>query len=175
MDKKRIFIAIPISHRLQEEILRWEKKYKKLPVRWLLGKNIHITLIPPWYEDNIEAIIEKLKGIKGKPFNLEFNRVSYGPNLKQPRLIWAEGKAPKKIIYLKNELEKIFPEHKSDYNNWLMHITIARFEPEMFSYFPIKTLNEKVLWRDNINSFVLMESHLSRSGADYEVLEEFKF
>jgi 2'-5' RNA ligase len=105
---------------------------------------------------------------------LEFNKVSYGPNPKRPRLIWAKGKAPEKIIYLKNELEKIFPEYKSDYKDWLMHITIARFDPEIFYSFPIKVLDEKVVWRDRAGSFVLMESHLSRSGADYEVLEEFK-
>ncbi|MCL5733861.1 MAG: RNA 2',3'-cyclic phosphodiesterase [Patescibacteria group bacterium] len=175
MKNKRIFIAIPISSRLQEEIFKWEKKYEKLPVRWLAGKNIHITLIPPWYEDNVEAIIKKIESVKGESFDIEFSKVSYGSDQKRPRLIWAEGKASERIIRLKDELEKIFSERKSDYKDWLMHITIARFNPDVFSSFPVKSLNEKVVWRDRVNSFVLMESHLSSSGADYEVLKEFKF
>ncbi|MCL4437609.1 2'-5' RNA ligase family protein [Patescibacteria group bacterium] len=145
MSNKRIFIAVPISKYLQEEIFNWEKKYEKLPVRWLSGKNIHITIIPPWYEDNLEVIIEKLESVKGEPFNVEFSKVSYGFDPKQPRLIWAEGKAPEKIIRLKAELEKIFPEYKSEYKDWLMHITIARFDPAAFSSFPVKSLDEKVL------------------------------
>ncbi len=175
MNKKRIFIAVPISGRLQAEIFEWEKKYEKLPVRWLSGKNIHITLVPPWYTDDVGAVIDKLRSVKGEPFEIEFDKVSYGSDPKQPRLIWAGGKAPKEIIRLKDELEKIFPEYKSDYKDWLMHITIARFDPGTFSSFPVKRLDEEVLWRDSIGSFVLMESHLSHSGADYEILEELKF
>ena len=174
MGKKRIFIAVPITKYLQEEIFKWEKKYKNLPVRWLSGKNIHITLIPPWYESDINSVVSKLKKVEGEPLDIEFNKVSYGYAPKRPSLIRAEGHAPDKLINLKSELEKIFPEHKSGYKDWLMHITIARFNPETFSSFPVKSLDEKVAWRDKINSFVLMESHLSRSGADYEVLKEFK-
>jgi hypothetical protein len=46
---------------LQKKILTWEKILKPLPVRWILGKNMHITLIPPWYAT--EAEIKKIKNI----------------------------------------------------------------------------------------------------------------
>ncbi len=143
-------------------------------IRRLAGKNLHITLIPPWYTDNIDAVVKKLNKVSCPPFDIEFHKVAYGPDPKRPRLIWAEGTASEGAVCLKDRLEKMFPEYKSTYKEWLVHMTIARFKPEEFSSFPIKKLDEKVLWKDKIKTFILMESHLSREGADYEVLEEFK-
>ena len=144
-----------------------------MPVRWLAGKNLHITLIPPWYSDNVEAVIKKLKKIKCPPFDINFSKVAYGPDPKRPRLIWAEGIASEEVACLKDGLEKMFPEYKSTYKKWLVHMTIARFRQEEFPSFSIKKIDEKVSWQDRIESFVLMESHLSREGADYEILETF--
>lgn len=52
-------------------------------------------------------------------------------------------------------------------------MTLIRFNPGSFSKFEVKKLDEEVLWQDRVDSFVLMESHLSRSGANYKFLEEF--
>lgn len=169
---RRIFIAISISPKLQQEILAWEKAYRQLPVRWLAGKNLHITLIPPWYTDNVESVIEKLRNLEMKTFHIEFDRVTYGPDSKRPRLIWAEGKAFKEILELKSCLEKILNK-KPEKRQFTLHLTVARFHPETFSSFPAKQLDERVLWQEKIKSFVLMESYLSREGADYEVLYKF--
>jgi 2'-5' RNA ligase len=174
MRKRRIFIAITISKQLQAEILRWSQKYKKLPVRWLAGKNLHITLVPPWHEIDIENQIFKIKKIKAEPFIIEFTKVTFGPNPNQPRLIWSIAKAQPQIFHLKNKLEMIFPEHKKIQRDFITHLTIARFDNKKFSSFPIKKIDEDVLWQDEVNSFVLMESRLSPKGADYEILETFK-
>lgn len=176
--KKRVFVGIKINEPLQKEILGWTKKYEKLPVRWLEGKNLHLTLIPPWYADENEidkigrAIGEVVKGVG--PIEAEFNEVSYGPDPRRPRLIWVEGKAPRELVELKEKLTRELGQREEN-RAFLLHLTIARFRPETFSSFPIKQLNEKVGWRDTISSIVLFESLLSREGAEYEVLGEYKF
>ncbi len=40
----RIFIAFPISERLQKEVVKYSEFYPDLAVNWLEGKNLHITL-----------------------------------------------------------------------------------------------------------------------------------
>lgn len=181
----RIFIAIPISEKLQQEILSWEEKYKKLlvvskvepPVRWLAGKNLHITLIPPWYADNngIKNLKLKIKDSMTslKPFKIQFEKVTYGPDPRRPRLIWTEGPTPKGLPELKAKLEKAL-DQKQEKRLFKLHLTIARFRPEDFKNFPVKKLDEEVDWRNEVNKIILMESHLARSGADYEVLSKFK-
>lgn len=168
---KRIFIAVPISQSLQTEIATWAEKYFTLPVRWLQEKNLHITLIPPWYEHNIEEVFSLLDSVRGKakPFEMKFERVSLGPNPREPRLIWAEGKAPTELLTLKEALEKAIGK-KGEHQFFKMHLTLARFRPEDFTLFPKKKIDEKILWRERASSVVLMESHLSPKGADYEVL-----
>lgn len=176
--KRRIFVAVSISKTLQDKILAWEKRWqsasRRIPVRWLAGKNLHITLVPPWYTEDVEAVKQQLAkvrfvGTKGD-FVMAFRRVTYGPDPRHPRLIWAEGEAPREMVALKEKIEKalrVKPERRA----FLLHLTIARFRTETFSSFPVKTLNKKVAWRDTVSSFVLMESRLSSAGADYEILE----
>lgn len=172
--ERRIFTAIPIPRLLQEKILLWEKKYAIPEARWLAGKNLHITLIPPWYEKDCEEAIRRLKKIEGSgEIDIEFQGVSYGPTMKEPRLIWASGDAPRKLLDLKEKAEETLGR-KSECLPWLMHLTLARFDPRDFSRFPLKNLNEKVLWKECVSSVVLMESFLNSSGADYEIIAEAK-
>lgn len=173
MKKRRLFVAVPISKRLQDEIVEWEQQWQKLPVRWLAGKNLHITLVPPWYEKDVENVKRQLTRAslvtRRSTCVMKFDRVTYGPDPRHPRLIWAQGQAPQALVQLKERIEaalQVKPERRA----FRLHLTIARFRPETFSSFSTKTLNEKVIWRDTVLSFVLMESHLSRGGADYEVL-----
>jgi len=193
---KRIFIAVPISEELQKGILEWEKDFQSRfslskgqkenrgssmawpsgPVRWLSGKNLHITIVPPWYEDNIDKIAGKLKkvALKFEPFGIVFKRINYGPDPKKPHLIWAENMPSKKMIELKDESEKAMGT-ASDYHRWTMHLTLARFGPETFSSFPVKKLDEIIYWPEKVDSLVIMESHLNPVEAEYETLEEVKF
>lgn len=181
LPKKRLFIAIPISANLQKEILRFQKQFPRLNVRWLYGKNLHITLIPPWYEENVENLkttLKKIKESKNKigSIKLLFEKVAFGPDPRAPRLIWAEGETPQSLIVLKHELDQILLKEKIiqkiENRPFRLHMTLARFRPENFHKFPIKKLNEKISWEEDVTSIVLMESHLSPRGADYEILDE---
>jgi len=168
--KKRIFAALGISTELQGEILSFERAFFDFPVRWVEGKNLHITLVPPWYEENTDAALKKLERVENSgAFDVYFRSVSYGPNQKFPRLIWAEGKTPGALLALKREAHKALgiPEEKRPL---LLHLTLARFQPEEFSSFRVKHLHEKVAWRDTVSSVLLMESRLAPSGADYEII-----
>ncbi|OGL88098.1 2'-5' RNA ligase [Candidatus Uhrbacteria bacterium RIFCSPLOWO2_02_FULL_49_11] len=171
--KKRIFIALPVSESLQNEIIAWEQSFSDLPVRWLKGKNLHITLVPPWEIDDTDKIVTLLNGSKfvTERIELRFDRVSFGPNPREPRLIWAEGQTVNQLSVIRNQLYETLgfsPESRP----YKLHLTLARFRPEQFASFPTQTLNEKVTWQDTATSFVLMESHLLPTGADYEILVE---
>ncbi|MEK7122663.1 MAG: RNA 2',3'-cyclic phosphodiesterase [Patescibacteria group bacterium] len=174
MSKRRIFVALPIEKKLQDEILAWEEQFTKLSVRWLTGKNLHVTLVPPWYTEDVEEVCEKLTTCEGSidECDIAFTRVSYGATPREPRLILTEGETPLQLTALKQRIENALaaePEKRS----YKLHLTLARFRPETFPSFPIQKLDEHVAWHQACTRFVLMESHLSRSGADYEILTSF--
>ena len=186
---RRLFIALPISKAFQEEILHWEMAYTKFPVRWLTGKNLHVTLIPPWHATDDVEVKELLAEVGSPaPIPLIFRRIAFGPDPHAPRLIWAEGDAPPALVALRDRIAEALGQEPAasltrgeprpanagrEHRPFRLHLTLARFREEQFPSFPIRTLDEQVDWRDTAHSFVLMESHLARTGADYEVRAEF--
>ena len=180
--RRRIFVALPISKDSQNKIEEWGRDYQNLPVRWIKGKNLHVTLIPPWYTAKVHEVIDRLKSLNNviEPFTITFQEVAFGPNSKRPRLIWASGDSPSKIITLKSKLEECLGR-KKEKREFMSHLTIARFKKEDFAKFLIKNLprtmsvrglHDKVFWQEKVSSFLLMESHLKRGGAEYEKLAE---
>ncbi len=137
--------------------------------------NIHITLIPPWREKDIEKVKQLLRlSIKNyHPFKAEFNRISFGPNAKKPRLIWIEGKESKAMLSLKENLEKVLKK-KKEKRDFKPHITIARFKEKDYFGFRIKEINGKVSWIENIEAIYLYESKTLPSGAEYKILGKIK-
>lgn len=187
---RRIFLAIHASSALQAEAIAWQANYERLPVRWLKGHNLHLTLIPPWYESDIEKVKSKIEkaGNTVRPFAIRFERVTYGPNPRSPRLIWAEGRTPREMEDLKSKIENLLRQQpaasqergeprlggpRRENRPFRLHLTLARFHPEDFSQFPLKHLDSPVDWRNEVKSFVLMESHLAPGGAEYEILETY--
>ena len=62
----------------------------------------------------------------------------------------------------------------SERDDFLLHLTIARFNPSEFRRFRAREINDKINWKDGAREFAIMRSRLSRGGADYEIIEKFK-
>jgi 2'-5' RNA ligase len=175
--KKRIFVGIKIQPELYLKIDNWRKKYLRLPVRWIDNNNLHITLIPPWYEDG-EGIIRRVKEVKEaieglKAFNISFNNVCLSPTLSNPRLIWAEGEIPEELLTIKSKLEKILGQ-EPEKREYKLHLTLARFSGRDYKLFSINNINDNVIWEQTIDSFCLFESLLSSKGAEYKTIKDFR-
>ena len=172
---RRIFVAIPASKSVQDAVYTWRKQYRNLPVRWIAPKNLHVTVIPPWEEEDIEAVMDALRMAEGAagPFTLDFTLVRYGPTLREPRLIWAEGEAPDQLFAAKHHIERALTRNPGT-KPFRLHLTVARFDPARFPKFSVQDMKDVISWTEEARMFVLMESVLSPSGADYTVLGEFR-
>jgi RNA 2',3'-cyclic 3'-phosphodiesterase len=175
--KTRAFIAIVAPPELQKNVADWQARSPIKNVRWLATEALHITLIPPFYVDEkgLEEAKEKCRSVRSGAgaFAVKFDTVSFGPDKREPRLIWASGQAPAGLITLQKLLAEKFGTDK-DQRKFLLHLTIARFKPEAFRDFEQKELNEAVAWKATASSFSLISSKLTPAGAVYEVLEDFK-
>ncbi|MFH0891065.1 MAG: RNA 2',3'-cyclic phosphodiesterase [Candidatus Liptonbacteria bacterium] len=172
--KKRLFLAIDMPAEIQAVVSEFFGAHENLRLRYLAGKNLHITLLPPWRDDDVGKIVSDIRKRipTGREITINFDHVSFGPSTLAPRLIWAEGGAPRSLITLKEELEEVLG-FKPEPSRFRMHLTLARFRPEEFAQFDVKELNERVDWQFKTKTFVLMESHLLPDSADYEVLQRF--
>lgn len=174
---KRVFIALTISEKTQMKVRKIQENFSSLPVRWLESKNLHITLIPPWNEQNIEDLKEKFRSLN-LPFSrlqpFHFHTISFGPNPSFPRLIWVKGKDSEEVSSLKNFLEDALHQ-KPEQPNFLLHFTLARFRPASFRSFPLKKMDEKIDWEESVPFLVLFESRLTPKGSDYMELAKIPF
>lgn len=93
--KRRIFVAIPIPEDVGREINRWQKRHGMWNIRWIQPRNLHITLVPPWYvtDDELAPVVKIIASATTDfaPFAVAFINVLFGPPGQPPRLIWAEG------------------------------------------------------------------------------------
>ncbi len=168
----RVFLGVPLIPSLAEKITAWQKPFFSWPVRWIAPKNLHITLLPPWEESRVDELMKKFADFQSpmQNFTINFYAINFGPNAKQPRLIWLEGQPNPELTELKKSLEH-FLHIQAENKNFQPHATLARFRPEDFTRLPVKNLNINVHWQQPIKRFALYQSVLSARGADYRILK----
>ncbi len=172
--KKRIFIGFKLSENLVSYITNWQKQ-KKFPdfVRFVSPNNLHMTLIPPWYEDEIKRIVLLLSNFLDEQifynFEVDFVSIKSAPDKKNPRILWLEGKIIVQLENFRNTLiEKL--NLKKERRNLIPHITLARFGKGR----SLLHFEEPVFFKEKLKEIVIFESKLSKNGASYRVLEIFK-
>jgi 2'-5' RNA ligase len=168
----RLFIALPVTDNLKLLISKFEADFTGSPVHWIFNDNLHITLVPPWYEKNPADIIRQLQNVKVSPglIRINFTDISLGPDPNRPKLIWAKARTPPELRSLKSEIEKTIG-FRPDKREFLTHLTLARFRASFA--FPLIYLNDYIQWPNEINSFILMQSVLNPDGVKYVRLAEF--
>lgn len=172
--KRRLFVAIKVSDKIKKNVQILEKKCKNLPLKWLKKNDLHITVLSPWDEEDIDNAKRKLSKIKGsiKSFDIDFNHVTLGPYYDNPKLVWAKGKSSKELYELKEALEQIFHEHSD--RRFKLHLSLARFAREDTREIMDKWENENISWSQQAQSLVLFESILENYQIKYKALKEVK-
>lgn len=142
--KKRLFLAIPLSESLLENFAGLKDKYapgNAIPagtdsLRWTTRQNLHVTVY--FFGDVDEAKISEMSGkikeiVAATPrFSLEFEKISYAPPNRPPRMIWADfaGSNPyTKLVRAVYDNTKIFLNPASAQETGRAphpHITLAR-------------------------------------------------
>ncbi len=185
MHKRRIFIAIQVP----EELKNAAKFYLKpllndINTRIPKKEGWHITLIFCGdIDDKEEAVLEEIvkKAASGlKPFEFAPKKILFAPP-HQPRMIWLTFAFSREFADLKNKIEndilalqsaELFQGFHRENRESNPHLTLARFEENYFrhikKFLPGESINltEPFL----VKSIDIMESHLSRTGAEYELV-----
>lgn len=195
---KRIFIAINFPAEIKNELAQISKSLDNFcyllkdcaDIRLIPVQNWHITVAFLGYQ--LESQLLKIKeamelAIKEiKPLEIKLEKFLLAPPDKNiPKMLWISGPKDSSIFVnsikqtLKDEFFKKGINHKDDHRNFNCHATVARFKfVYRQNYFSIKeslanlppiSINFKPATLD------LMESHLKKSGAEYNLLYKVDF
>ncbi len=176
----RLFVAVNLP---QEERVRLEQEVRalraaRLPVRWVAGDALHLTLkflgeVP---DAGVGAIERALTEVAGEfpPFRLELQGLGAFPNLRSPRVVWVGVQAPPELGRLAGALEEAmaglgYPRENRPFSP---HLTLGRAERDAGAgaFRALAGLVERFTFRAAVEaqSADLMRSHLSPRGARYE-------
>jgi 2'-5' RNA ligase len=182
MKKRRIFLAINLPTQIKKKLSEFQKEWADLPVRWTKENNLHITLIFIGYVSDEEMLeicrLTRQIAQQHQPTEIKLERVCLGPPDRPARMIWIEGEKNPGLVQLKNDLEEaLLNSAKSGYRcrenrPFRPHITLARIKQEEWRCLPTKPkINKEISLVFPVTSIEVMQSHLSRGGSDYAVLE----
>jgi len=183
MNKRhRVFIAINLPEDIKKILSGFEKKWSELPARWVGKDNLHITLVFLGYLTDLElgevCMAVKVVVKRHNSFNINLNKISYGPDNKvPPRMVWASGDTIKELSLLKNNLEELLLEKVRfvpENRGFAPHITLARISA--FQWRAIEPeerpdVNETIDLTFTIESIEVMESILRKTGPEYIIIE----
>lgn len=178
-----MFVAInlpeDIKADLQAEIAKIRGQYGS-EARFLSPENWHLTIVFLAYQsdDGIDKINQALAETArscAAP-TIRFEKIVYGPVGRTPRMIWltADNRTSKELADIKNTLEQKLYEKgvnfKQEYREFHGHLTLARFEATARRELPPleAPFNRQFL----AGTLDLMESHLKRTGAEYDILNK---
>lgn len=182
--KRRIFIAINLPENIKEELIKLlrilNKENRGKPIKWVDGEGLHITLhfLGSLNEEQISRVGECLEKVASQyPVSrLELDGLGGFPDLIQPRVIFVRGREINgaKIAGLQKELGKGLGGlgFEIERRPWQPHITLGRVKGD--------GVRPRVVdYNLRVNSFEvetvdLMESKLSRAGAQYSVIKSYK-
>ncbi|HHE07971.1 MAG TPA: RNA 2',3'-cyclic phosphodiesterase [Chlorobaculum parvum] len=175
MEGRRVFVALPAGRDLAELVGRFRRAHAGLKVRWVKPENLHLTMVPPWPCTDVEAVCRALgdEAARQSSFNLSFERVSFGPDKRRARLIWATGNASDDMPEFAWQLHAATGAPGEPRSSFLLHLTIARLNSRDHVAMGSAKLREPVEWRCTLDALCLYESILKPRGAEYRELCRF--
>lgn len=174
----RLFVAIPISQELTQEIKVYQKILVNLPLRSIPAENLHITLVflGGTAERERVQIEQKIKNaispLNPQSLRLIPEKFEPGPNPRFPRLVWLSFKPSKELTILQASIARALK--KGEERAFTPHITVARTkynERLAPAQVPPKEVSQALSFTPK--EIHLMESNLKRGGAEYITLNVF--
>ncbi len=181
----RLFIALKIESTIQQKfdaiISDFQTKGGK--VKWVDGKNLHLTLKFLGNQEFkfVDLISSQLRNALQdcQTIESEFSTLGGFPNLRKPKVVWADiDKNKNAIIELAEKVDSALSDLKFEKNDkpFRPHLTLGRVK----SYENLDGLTEYLSSYNFENipirfkSVQLIQSKLTQQGPIYKVLEEIQ-
>lgn len=166
MERSRLFVALQIGANLGSDIQKFRDRYDDLEVKWIDQENLHLTLVPPWWENDVEDVKNRLDALAGfGPVEISFDDFVVAPEGENPYMIWLQASSDWLLESLKNRCEDVL-DMESDDSEFSPHITVARFSRNVNT----PQIDYQVERLERFDKLVLMQSHITDERGKYEIL-----
>lgn len=186
----RAFIAIELSEQIREQldaVVRAINSNRSLPVKWVSGKNIHLTLkfLGEQHWDKISALESSLRSeiCMMSPFEIIVSGLGAFPNIHRPRVIWVGVQAPQDLnrLHLKVENSARQAGFEAEERPFSPHLTLGRLSQTLspgqveVTAQALQKVRVGELGRMTVHSICIFRSTLTPAGAVYTPLSLLPF
>ena len=187
--KRRLFVALEIPESWRQELTKLRRQLEPLggaDLKWVRPELLHITVVFLGYQPAaLIRTIEDALAVAGRethPFRLNMGRLGCFGQPHNLRVLWA---GLSEIPVELQQLHASVSTHLAtasitlDRKPLVPHITLARARPSLRKdtsqriYNKFQELHLSKLSPIDVTEFVLMESHLSRFGPEYQPVRRF--
>ncbi|OHA85603.1 MAG: hypothetical protein A2408_00935 [Candidatus Yonathbacteria bacterium RIFOXYC1_FULL_52_10] len=167
---KRVFAGIKLSDEIAEQCTKLQAEIGDLPARFIPPEDMHLTLLPPIMMTDDAYVIGRIREVlqSAKRFTLTLERLTYGPNMMHPTLLWIECAVVPEIVALKKALAYAFSDN--DHLPFIPHITLARLKEEDTAMLARRPVERPLKLSMPVESIELFLSP-NQGGVGYTVLE----
>lgn len=181
----RLFFALKVSEAIKADIAAAVQAFplRNPPWRWIPTGNMHLTL--KFLGEVDERILPDLNAVaedaakQVKPFRVAYGAFGGFPNLSNPRVIFFEAKEGKRGLseiahLLESGVEPLGIDRER--RPFTAHLTLARIKEPLPRGMVERIATVPPLPPtavQDVDRFVLMQSHLAREGATYEEMGSF--
>ncbi len=172
----RCFIAIEIPENIKLKFKELRKHFNNDVARlnWVEDPHLTLKFLGEINESKLEKVKKYLSEIKFKHFSLKLDKIGGFPKERGfIRVIWIGVTPKRRIAKLREDIDDALVYLFERDKKFEPHITIGR----------VKVVKDKDKFRKffelqiegsfKVNSFKLIKSELTESGAKYETLEEY--
>jgi 2'-5' RNA ligase len=183
----RLFFAVKISEAIKADIGAAVQSFPlhNPPWRWIPTGNMHLTL--KFLGEVDEGIVPDLKAVASdaaarvRPFRVVYGPFGGFPNLSRPRVIFFAAKEGARELAEIARLLEVGVEPLGiprENRPFTAHLTLARIKEPLPRAMVDRLASVPALPAtafQDVDRFVLMQSHLAREGATYEEIGSFPF
>ncbi|MGI5835943.1 MAG: RNA 2',3'-cyclic phosphodiesterase [Chloroflexota bacterium] len=187
--KRRLFVAIEIAESWRQELARIRRELEPIggaDLKWVRPELLHITIAFLGYQpDGSLQLIESALVAASKdvsPFRITLGRLGCFGQPHNLKVLWVGiTEVPKELQQLHSSVSAHLSSKGIPFDRkpLVPHITLARARPSLRKdtsqriYGKFQGLSFSTLPPIDVTEFVLMESHLSRLGPEYQKLRHF--
>jgi 2'-5' RNA ligase len=154
----RVFVGLKIVPEIAIQLVQLTAALQRPAVRPVAPADIHVTLVPPWNEASTPDAIERLGLVACRfhTFTLIIQHVGYGPQPRQPRLLWADCAASGEITALRAALMQACGQ--TDERAFQPHVTLARIRGDGRAIARNHPIDQQLSLTQRIESVELFQS-----------------
>lgn len=183
--KKRLFIAIPLSENLKNQLIIYKNNLRTKKINWTKIENLHITVqfLGEIEQGFLFSIIKKIENATKdiNTFTIEFDKIIFAPPNKTPRMIWAifsdDGSFQELVDAVSGAMEEFIAPISRNENvmrkKRIAHVTLARFNDSQIVH-SLHLAMPKIKNKSfDCQRIELWQSTLTRNGPIYKNINKF--